>query len=198
MQDAVTDRHEHDRLATRHRRQRAAALVLVLVALATLGTSAATLAVFTGDSSASTSWTTGTIVNGASPTTVFNAGGMMPADEGSQTVAVANTGTSGLRYAMTSASTDPDGRGLRDQLLLTIRAGACASPGATLYSGALAGASLGSPAQGDDAGDRTVDAGDADDLCFSWVFPATSGPSFQDAATSATFTFAAEQTANNP
>ena len=194
----MTVQLEHDRLATRLRRQRRAALVLVLVALATLGTSAVTLAVFTGSAPTNGSWTTGTIILGASPTTVFNVTGVMPGASGSQTVAVANAGSGQLRYAMTSASTDADGRGLRNQLELTIRAGTCVAPGAVLYSGALASATLGNPAQGADAGDRTVDAGDTDDLCFSWLFPAASGPGYQGAATSTTFSFAGEQTANNP
>ena len=99
---------------------------------------------------------------------------------------------------MTSTSTNTDGKGLAAQLTLTVKAGTCAAPGSTLYSGSLSAAALGSTTPGDQGADRTVDAGSSDSLCLAWAFPGSSGNGFQSAATTATFTFASEQTANNP
>ena len=153
---------------------------------------------FTDSDASGGSWTAGTIVLGVSPATTFNASSIMPGDGGSQDVTVDNTGTGDLRYAMSSSSSNADGKGLAAQMTLTVKAGTCAAPGATLYSGALSGAAFGSNAQGANPGDRNVTAGSSDSLCFSWSFPLASGNAYQGAATSTTFTFDAEQTANNP
>jgi hypothetical protein len=193
------DQLEFDRTLARRRKRRRALLVLLLsTSLATLGAGAMSLAIFTDSDASTGSWTAGTIVLGVSPATTFTATDIMPGDSGSQTVTVANTGTGDLRYAMTVAATNADGQGLAAQLDLTIEAGSCASPGATLYSGKLDVAALGDNTPGGDAGDRTVLGGASDDLCFTWGFPLASGNGFQAAATSATFTFDGEQTANNP
>ena len=181
------------------RRNRRRMLVAMLFAssLATVGAGAMSLAVFTDSKAATGAWTSGTVILGVAPATTFNATGIMPGDTGSQTVTVSNTGTGALRYALTSTSTNTDGKGLAAQMTLTIKAAACGTAATTLYTGTLAGAALGNPAQGADTGDRNVAAGATDSLCFSWSFPLASGNGFQAATTSSTFTFAAEQTANN-
>lgn len=186
-------------LTTTRRRNHRRLLVALLMAssLATVGAGAMSLAVFTDSKASAGAWSSGTVVLGVSPTTTFSATGIMPGDAGSQTVAVSNTGTGQLRYALASATTNADGKGLAAQLQLVISAGACGSTTGTLYGGTLAAAGLGNPAQGADTGDRTVNAAATDNLCFAWTFPLASGNAFQGAATSATFTFAAEQTANN-
>ena len=183
---------------TSRRRTRRRALVAMLLAssLATVGAGAMSLAVFTDSKASAGSWTAGTVILGVAPATTFTAAGIMPGDSGSQVVTVSNTGTGALRYAMTNATTNLDGKGLATQLQLVIKAGTCAA-GTTIYTGTLAGAFLGNPAQGADAGDRAVAASASDSLCFAWTFPIGSGNAYQTAATSATFTFAAEQTANN-
>lgn len=182
----------------RRRRRRAILAVLLMSSVATLGAGAMSLAVFSDSQAADGSWSTGTVVLGVSPSTTFSASGIMPGDKGSQTVTVANNGTGALRYALTSSTTNADGKGLADQLTLSVDAGTCGSTTGNLYSGSLNGASFGNPAQGADAGDRDLAAASSEDLCFSWAFPLTSGNGYQNAATTATFTFAAEQTANNP
>ena len=124
---------------------------------------------------------------------------ILPGDSGNQTLTVSNTGTGALRYAMSTSATNADGNGLAAQMDLVIQAGTCAAPGATLYTGALDAAAFGEHRpRATHAGDRAVAAGAADSLCFSWDFPLDSGNSFQNSATTATFTFDAEQTANNP
>ena len=184
---------------TSRRRTRRRALVAMLLAssLATVGAGAMSLAVFTDSKASSGSWTAGTVILGVSPATAFTATGILPGDTGSQTIAVSNTGTGALRYAMTSTTTNTDSKGLAAQMTLTIKLGTCAAATTTLYTGLLSAAAIGNPAQGAALGDRAVAATTTENLCFAWTFPLGSGNGFQSAATTATFTFAAEQTANN-
>ena len=69
--------------------------------------------------------------------------------------------------------------------------------GASVYSGTLNAAAFGSVATGNDAGDRILDAVTSENFCFTVHLPDTTGNAYQGATTSTTFTFAAEQTANN-
>ena len=184
--------------ARRAKRRRALLAILLGSALLTLGAGAVTLAVFTDSTDLDGEWSAGSIVLGTTPTTTFSVDDILPGDSGSQTISVENSGNGDLRYAMSTSATNADGKGLAAQLDLTIQAGSCAAPGATLYSGSLDGAAFGDATQGDDTGDRAVAASGNDPLCFSWSFPGTSGNTYQLASTTATFTFDAEQTANNP
>jgi hypothetical protein len=181
------------------RRRRRGLLVFLLLGstIATFGAGAMSLALFTGSDASTGSFTTGTIDITSSPSTLFTVTGMMPGDSVSATLDVLNSGTAVLRYAMTSSSTNGDGLGLRDQLTLTIEEGSCASPGATLYSGALNGASFGDVTAGGDVGDRTLAAAASEDICFTVDLPWATPDAYEGATTTATFTFNAEQTANN-
>ncbi len=187
--------------AARGRQKRRRALVAMLLAssLATLGAGAMSLAVFTDSQATTGAWSTGTIVLGVSPSTAFSASGILPGASGSQDITVSNSGTGALRYALSTSATNADTKGLAAQLTLTINAGTCASPGAVVYAtGPLGSAAFGSNAQGAQAGDRTLAAAASENLCFAWSFPLSSGNGFKNAATTATFTFDAEQTSNNP
>ena len=180
---------------------RRAGLVLLLAASAalTLGAGASTLAVFTDTANASAAFSAGTVDLTVAPATVFTASGIYPGDSGSQTVTVANGGTGTVRYAMSTSATDADGLGLATELQLSVTAGTCPGGGAPLYgAAALGSAGFGNAAQGSQAGDRTLAGAATEDLCFAWSMPGTSGNGFQGAATTATFSFSAEQTANNP
>jgi hypothetical protein len=182
----------------RRMRRRALVVILIGASLATLGAGAMSLAVFSDSQASSGAWTTGTIVLGVTPSAAFSATNIMPGDTGSQTINVSNSGTGALRYAISTSATNTDGKGLAAQMTLTVSPGTCASPGSSVYSGALGSAAVGSATQGSQAGDRSLAAGANENLCFAWSFPLASGNGFQDAATTATFTFAAEQTVNNP
>ena len=70
--------------------------------------------------------------------------------------------------------------------------------GTQLDTGSLATAALGDPTVGAQAGDRTLAGLASEILCFQAALPAATGNAFQGATTTATFTFSAEQTANNP
>jgi len=181
----------------------------VLIAL-TLGLLAGSVVAVSGSLAIFTSaptlggnaFTTGTVILGLNPVTaLLTSANMMPGDTVAASLVASNTGTAQLRYAMTSSSTNADGKGLMNQIILTIKTlgTSCAVfDGTMLYSGVLSAAAFGNPAQGAQAGDRTLNAAATETLCFQANLPVGSGNAFQGATTTTTFTFSAEQTANNP
>jgi spore coat-associated protein N len=195
-----------DRTNTGHHHRRRAGLLAVLAAglvAGSMGAGALSLALFTSTAAVSgNAFTAGTVVIGAAPATAaLTATNMMPGDVVNGQITVSNTGTAQLRYAMSSASTNADTKALRDQLTLTVKTlgTSCAAfDGTQLYTGALNGAAFGSNAAGQQAGDRSLNAGANEVLCFRATLPLATGNTFQGATTTATFTFDAEQTANNP
>ena len=129
---------------------------------------------------------------------------MLPGDVDDGDADGVEHGNSTLRYAISTAATNPDGKALRDQMTLVIKtkdtntAGCGNFNGTQLFNGTLANGAVGDPAQGAQAGDRTLAGGASEILCFRATLPGSTGNAFAGAATSATFTFSAEQTANNP
>ncbi len=183
----------------------------VLIALVlTIGVSSAfgvldSLAVFTDQEvNDLNAFDTGTIVLDDSPVdAVITFTNMAPGDVVINPLTLTNNGTLALRYAMSTAASNADAKDLRDQLLLTVRtktANPCASEDGAIVFGPLAinGAAIGSNAQGADTNDRTLAAAANEILCFKADLPLATGDAFQNAATTATFTFDAEQTVNNP
>jgi predicted ribosomally synthesized peptide with SipW-like signal peptide len=184
--------------ATGRRRTVLGVALAALVGMS-VGAGALSLAIFTDSKTSTGTFSTGTIVLGVSPSTVFAVSNLLPGDSGSQTVTVSNGGTGGLRYALSTSATNADTKGLAAALQLSVYPNDCSAPdGTALFSGALGSAAIGSPNQGPDSGDRGLSAGASEPLCFRWSLPQGSDNSLQSAATTATFTFAAEQTANNP
>jgi hypothetical protein len=182
-----------------HRRRsgRVAALLALALASGSLGAGALSLAIFT-DTQAVTgnAFSTGTIDIATTPASaLFAVTGMFPGDVRTAAILVENTGTGALRYAITT--TVASGAALAGQLQASVHAGATCTGGA-LYSGALAAVSVGSNAQGGHAGDRTLAGLASETLCFRVELPLATGNAFQNTSTSVTFTFDAEQTANNP
>jgi predicted ribosomally synthesized peptide with SipW-like signal peptide len=184
-------------------------LMLGLMALAVTSITGATmvsLALFTDDTTVdNNAFTTGTISLAASPASaLFSLSAMMPGDETYGQLTLTNDGSAQLRYAMTASATDPDSLALADAVSLEIRvkaSGTCSADftgPVVMSSVALSGAAFGDPAPGADSGDRTLDASASDVLCFKASLPLATGNGYQGAATAATFTFQAEQTANNP
>lgn len=176
--------------ARRGKRRRALLAILLSSSLATLGAGAMSLAVFTDSDATTGSWSTGSIQIDAQPdndpTVAFSAVDMYPGDTGQQTISVENTGNGDLRYDMSTSLDDPDG--LLGQMTLDVVAGACSGP-VPASSGTFAGAAL---------TDVVLAAGDTDEYCFVWGLPLGTGNGYQDVSGQATFTFDAEQTANNP
>jgi predicted ribosomally synthesized peptide with SipW-like signal peptide len=152
-------------------------------------------------------FTTATIDISTSPTTAlvtFSA--MMPGDQVTAPITVTNAGTGQLRYAITSTTTEAT---LAAQLDLTVKSGVTtctnggfSASGTVLYGPADAGSTggsniVGSPTQGSQAGDRTLNAAANEILCFNVSLPSGTGNTFQSLTDTATFSFQAEQTANN-
>jgi predicted ribosomally synthesized peptide with SipW-like signal peptide len=192
-----TDTTEADTRKTR--RRRGIIVLLLALSIGTLGAGAFSLALFTDSDASGGSFTAGTIDIATNPSTLFTVANMMPGDSGSASLTVQNNGSSQLRYAMTSSSTNTDTKGLRDQISLSVKAGACPGAGAALYNAALNGAAFGDVTVGNQAGDRTLNAAASEQLCFAWNLPLLgTGDAFQGATTTTTFSFTAEQTANNP
>jgi hypothetical protein len=189
--------------APRRRGRLLAGLLLVASVTATVGAASFSLALFTSAATVgANTFTTGTIIIGTSPTTaLLTTGNMMPGDTVAAPLVVSNTGTSQLRYAMTSSSTNTDTKGLMNQLVLTVKTlgTSCAAfDGTTVYTGTLAAALFGDPTTGGQAGDRTLNAAASETLCFQANLPLNTPNAYQGATTTTTFTFSAEQTANNP
>lgn len=184
--------------------------LLLAVGLMTAAPWAITQAVFS-DSQAvgSNTFSTGTIDISTSPTSALvTYSGMAPGDKTTQSLVVSNAGSLGLRYAVTATATNADSKGLKDQLTLTIKtidvttpASACDNfDGTQLYSGdvdSTAGNLIGDSTAGSQTGDRTLAASGSETLCFRVELPSTSGNTYQNASSTATFSFNAEQTANN-
>ena len=150
---------------------------------------------------------TGTVDLTATPATaVVTATNMAPGDQVTAPLDVANSGTLELRYAMASTTTEDI---LAAELDLTVKLGVTTcddadwtTDGTVLYSGVLGSTGtslvLGDATQGSDAGDRVLAAGANEVLCFNVTLPLSAGSAIEGQSTTATFTFEAEQTANNP
>ena len=158
----------------------------------------------------SNSFATGTLDISASPASaVFNVSDMAPGDSAVDDILLTNGGSLALRYAVTSTTTENT---LAAQLDLTIWDeveesvvdGTCdtTAPATKLYTAADLGSTsgvdvVGDPTSGADSGDQAMAASATQRLCFLIELPLATGDSFQGLSSTATFAFAAEQTANN-
>jgi len=184
------------------------ATVMVLALLATVLTLTA-LTLFTDTQSVpGNAFTTGTVDISTAPTSALvTFSGMAPGDQVTNPITVTNAGTLQLRYATTSTTTENT---LAAQLDLTIKSGVttCTNAGfgvdgTVVYAtGDLGNTSainlIGNPAQGSQAGDRTLNASASEVLCFNVSLPSSTGNTFQALTSTATFAFQAEQTSSNP
>lgn len=192
-------------------RERMLGFLLPAMALVGIGAGSLSLALFTDSASVDGTFTAGTI--SLDPSDVaslsLSSGALLPGDVLTDDVTITNDGTAELRYSVSTASTNADGLGLRDVLTLTVRETDATTPGTPCndFDGALVvaqtafGASsvgIGSPTAGAQAGDRTLAAASSETLCFRMSLPSATGNAYQGATTTTTFTFNAEQTANNP
>ena len=131
---------------------------------------------------------------------------MMPGDKVTNPITVSNSGAAQLRYAIKSTTTENTAAAQLDMTTKTgvttcTNAGFGAS-GTAIYGPADLGSSaglnvVGDPAQGAQAGDRTLAASASEILCIQVELPLGSGDAFQGLATTATLDFISEQTANN-
>jgi spore coat-associated protein N len=187
---------------------RRAVLGAGVAAVALVGmTGLASAALFTSqDTSTGNTFTAGTVVLGTGAgASVFTVPAMAPGDVAYGKVPVANDGSLELRYAMTSSSTNTDGKGLASALTATVVAtaagatcdAAAISGGTAIYSGDLSAAAFGDVTAGAQTGDRTLAGGASEALCVKVSLPAATANAAQGATTSTTLTFNGEQTHGN-
>jgi hypothetical protein len=151
----------------------------------------------------SNAFTSGSVEISTSPASAFlTMSNMAPLDSVTAELIVTNDGTLPMRYSMTTATTDDGTPPLDDTLTLVIRelgTNCTTFDGSLVYGGTgetLADGFIGDPTPGGDTGDRPLNAGAHEHLCFKVTLPDVTGP--MSAETTATFTFDAEQTTNNP
>lgn len=188
-------------------KRKLAATIVILALLVGLLTMSA-LAVFTDSQAvAANTFSTGNVDISTTPASALvTFSSMMPGDQVTAPITVTNAGSSSLRYAITSTTTENP---LAAQLDMTIKSGVTtctnagfSASGTVLYGpgdlGTMAGVNVvGDPAQGAQAGDRTLASGN-EVLCFNVSLPLSTGNAFASLSTTATFNFQAEQTVNNP
>jgi len=184
------------------------ATIIVMAALVTLA-SLSVMALFTNtESLPANTFTTGDVDISVSPASALvTFAGMAPGDQVTAPLTVDNDGSLQLRYAVTSTTTEDV---LAGQLDMTIKSGVTTctnagfgTDGSVVYAtgdlGSTAGVNvIGNPAQGAQAGDRSLNASASEVLCFNVSLPLSTGNSFQGLTTTATLSFQAEQTSNNP
>lgn len=177
--------------------------VKALAALGTLsaGVWASTFASFSDDATATSTFSTGSVdltvggeVDDDYAFASLESGSMKPGDVVYAPLTVANAGSLGFTYSMSSSSTNADSKALRDTLRLGARvvanAGACGAAGynasgtTVLAEGAISGASISS---------RSLASSASEVLCFKAELPSNAGDSLQSATTTTTFTFSAAQ-----
>jgi spore coat-associated protein N len=179
--------------------------IKVILSLGTLSSAvwASTYATFTDSASASSTFTAGSVdlvLNGdtsdAYSFTSLQSSSLKPGDVIYAPLTVANTGTIGFAYSMTSSSTNTDTKALRDTLKLGAKvvanSAACDSAGvgyAASVTTAMAEAAISSAA----ISSRSLSNGVSEVLCFKVELPSTAGDSVQAASTTTTMTFNATQ-----
>lgn len=131
---------------------------------------------------------------------------LMPGDALTRTIVVVNDGREPLRYSLSIATDDPDGKRLGDVLAVSVtsadgaEAGACGQLDGRALDAGRPGADggFGDPDPGADTGDRSLAPGAAEVLCLRITLPLTADNAYQGARTTASFTLTAEQTRDNP
>ena len=204
--------------ALAHYRQRLLTFGMIALGVTTITTGTmVSLALFTDQETDDSTLTAGSIVLDATKIDALDltVSNLMPGDTTRSPVTVENDGTAELRYAVSQSSTNADSKDLRSTLTLAIRTEDTGSGntfaedgdycddanGTVIRAAAVMGASanvVGDPSQGADSGDRTLAASASETICFYVVLPLAADNTLQSATTTTTFTFDAEQTANNP
>lgn len=187
-------------------------LIGLAVGLTLMGTfsAAMSLAVFTDQETVDGTFSSGSIIldDVKIDGLTLSISPLMPGDTITDDVVVENDGTAQLRYSISTSTTNPDAKLLRDAINLTVKTIDVTLPatpcdnfdGTQLYTGVLGAstAAVGSPAAGAQAGDRTLAGLSNETLCFRISLPLATGNAYAAATAVTTFTFDAEQTANNP
>lgn len=184
-------------------------LSFAILAAATGVLTVTSLALFT-DSEAvpGNTFSAGTVDLVTAPTSaVVTTPAMAPGDQVTAPLVVTNSGTLEFRYSLTSTTTEDV---LAAELELTVKVGVTTcdnanwtADGTVLYNAGILGSTgtsviFGDATAGADPGDRVLAAAANETLCFNVTLPLSATNASQGLTTTATFTFDAEQTANNP
>jgi spore coat-associated protein N len=180
-----------------------------LKVVATLGTLssavwASTYATFTDSVSSTSTFTAGTVdlvanndTDDVYAFTSLESSNLKPGDVIYAPLTIANAGTLGFSYTMSSTSTNADSKALRDTLRLGARvvanAAACDSAGVGYTAAALNTVITEAAINGAAITSRSLTAGTSEVLCFKVELPSGAGDSLQAASTTTTMTFAATQ-----
>ena len=190
-------------------RRRLAVGAVVLATASTGLVGVATSALFTDTKTiTANTFTSGTVSLTATPaTTAITMANMGPGDKVTAPITVTNAGAA-MRYAVVSVTTEDP---LAAQLDLTIKTGVTTctnggfdATGVVAYAPGDLGSTgagtkvIGDALQGSQAGDRALAVSASEVLCAQVTLPMGTGMAFQSLNTTATFTFNAEQTFNNP
>jgi hypothetical protein len=192
-------RDERTREDRTRRRRRGLLALLLMTSVSTLGAGVMSLAIFTSSDASTWTMDTGTIILDSSPVSMTStAVDWLPGDSEVKALTISNTGTGDLRYAMSAAGTGTLGTTLTVEVRAQV-AGSCASfTGTVVLAETVMPTGFGSSATGAQAGDRNLLAAASETLCFRLKLPLSAGNTVQNATSTATFTFDAEQTKNNP
>jgi len=183
-----------------------------LAAIAGFGlNSLASSALFTDqESTSAATLSTGTIAitTGGSYSTNFPTSGMLPGDAKYGTITVINGGADARLSSLASWSAANElSNALEIRMVAITSTDVCDST--TSFSSPLNSAvkpatstdttvtMFGDPTAGDDTGDRALADGATNYYCVQLLLPSATGNTVQDKTSSLTFTFDAEQTANN-
>jgi spore coat-associated protein N len=189
--------------------------LVAVVAVASIGIGAISLAVFTDTETVDATFTSGTIALDATKVDALSLSlgdTWVPGDSVTGSVDVENDGTNPLRYSLNTTTTDgssPNGEPLSSALVVEVRPVDDTDPltkcdafdGApVLQTSEVLGASnvmFGNVSPTNGSGDVTVAAGATHVLCIRVSLPIATDNTFQGATSVTTFTFNAEQTENN-
>lgn len=197
--------------ANASRVRRGIASGVIITSMAAASTALFTGAVFTDTERVDNSeFTSGTVDITTSPaTTILANPNLAPGDTVTGIVEITNSGSLEYRYSATNFASTSDDKALHTQLHLRVYevrdASQCseAGPAGGTPLGSKVGIStseeplFGDRTQGGQEGDRVLAAGASERLCVRVDLPLDTPNEFQDATTSLSFTFYAEQTANN-
>lgn len=183
---------------TNKRRTGLLAALLGLTVL-TLGAGAFSLAIFTDTAASTGSFASGSVDITSSPSVAFTVTDMLPGDSDTQALTIANAGSSQFRYAMTTAASGTLGSAL-ELTVRTLGTNCATFDGSVVVAATtLNGALIGDATAGADTGDRVLNGLTNEVLCFRVSFPsAVTDPLLGGQTSAVTFTFDAEQVANNP
>lgn len=193
-------------------RRRRFVATLSIIGLAALGvTSLTTNALFTNtDTTGQSGFVAGTVVIDSTPTdfAIDESVGAAPGDTFYAPVVVRNDGTLQLRYSIELGASEDSDDAVLDELTYSVLEGVTAancaagnvSAGVELGSGVLGNGQhwIGDATPGENDGDRELDSGASETLCVGLEFSRDAGDDVQGARAGLSFTFHAEQTANNP